>query len=187
MLVACNRSQLVEENGAWRTVGDPTEGALLVAGAKAGADRARLDREQPIEHEVPFDSDRKRSAVVRRQADGTRRAYVNGAPGPLLACCTQIFADGGVRPLTDNDRARLLAQTTAMASRALRVLGSARRDLGDAPPEGFTAESIERELVFVGLTGMYDPPRASRPTGPTPSRRPHPSGRGRSCSVSSRA
>jgi Ca2+-transporting ATPase len=160
VLVACNHAHLVEEGGAWKTVGDPTEGALLAAGAKAGADRARVDLELPVVHEVPFDSDRKRSAVVRRQPDGALRAYVNGAPGPLLACCTQLFADGGVRPLTADDRTRLLALTTSLASRALRVLGSARRDLGAAPAEGFTAESIERELVFVGLTGMYDPPRA---------------------------
>ena len=160
VLVACNHAHLVEDNGAWKTIGDPTEGALLVAGAKAGADRARVDREQPVAYEAPFDSDRKRSAVVRRQPDGTLRAYVNGAPGPLLACCSQLAADGGVRPLTDDDRARLLAQTASMAGRALRVLASARRDLPAAPPAGFTAESVERELVFVGLTGMYDPPRA---------------------------
>ncbi len=159
--LGCNNAHLVEEAGAWKTVGDPTEGALLAAGRKAGGERDRIEKEWPKHHEIPFESDRKRSAVIRRRPDGGLRAFVNGAPGPLLERCTRLFTGGGVRPLTDEDRQRILAQTTAYAQQALRVLGSAHRDLaGDIGPEALTAETVERDLTFVGLSGMYDPPRA---------------------------
>ena len=161
VLLGCNNAHLREEGGAWKTVGDPTEGALLTAGLKAGGDRDRIEQEWPKHHEIPFESDRKRSAVIRRLPDGKLRAFVNGAPGPLLERCTQLFTSEGVRALTDEDRQRIHAQTTAYAQQALRVLGSARRDLaGDLAPDALTAETVERDLVFVGLAGMYDPPRA---------------------------
>ena len=159
MLLGCNNAHLVEEGGAWKTVGDPTEGAMLVAGRKAGGDRERLEREWPKEREFPFDSDRKRSSVVRRMRAGQLRVFANGAPGVLLQCCTRFSTPAGIRPLTDPDRERILARTTAMAQRALRVLGSAYRDLDQASTDELTPESSERELVFVGLSGMDDPPR----------------------------
>ena len=91
--------------------------------------------------------------------DGKLRAFINGAPGVLLQRCTSLYTSTGIRPLTDADRQRILAQTTAMAQQALRVLGSAYRDLDNASPADLTADAVERDLVFVGLTGMYDPPR----------------------------
>ena len=178
VLVGCNSAHRVQDNGVWSLVGDPTEGAMLAAGPKAGASQERLDKEMPKLAAIPFDSDRKRSTVIRKAPEGTTRAFVNGAPGPLLERCTSFYSPAGIRPLTDADRQHILAQTAAMAKNALRVLGSARRDLGAAlpagpaagspkpgiagrpeDPGGFTAESVERDLVFVGLTGMYDPPR----------------------------
>lgn len=159
VLIGSNNSHLVQEEGAWKTVGDPTEGAMLSAGAKAGGDRDRIERELPKEHEIPFDSDRKRSTVIRRMPDGRLRALINGAPDMLLALCTQIYTSAGVRPMTDEDRQGIEAQNDAMASQALRVLGSAYRDLDSASSANLDADSVERELVFVGLTGMYDPPR----------------------------
>ena len=160
VLVGCNNAHLVQEEGIWKTVGDPTEGALLVAGAKAGADRKRIEKELPKQQEIPFDSDRKRSAVIRRTPGGKLRALVNGAPGPLLQCCTGLYTSTGIRPLTEEDREHILAQASTMAKQALRVLGSACRDLDDSPSADFTADAVERDLVFAGLTGMYDPPRA---------------------------
>jgi Ca2+-transporting ATPase len=157
--LGCNNAHLVQEDGAWKTVGDPTEGALLTAGAKAGGDRARLELDLPKRHEIPFDSDRKRSAVIRQKPDGGFLALVNGAPGPLLERCTHLYTGAGDRPLTDEDRARIVGVTEAMASQALRVLGSARRVMSEASIETLTADIVEQDLVFVGLTGMYDPPR----------------------------
>ncbi|MEO5816910.1 MAG: cation-translocating P-type ATPase [Gemmatimonadaceae bacterium] len=158
IIVGCNNAHLTQKDGVWSVVGDPTEGALLVAGAKAGADRQRIDREMPLKNSIPFDSDRKRSAMIRQMSDGRLRALVNGAPGPLLERCTHVYGASGIAPMTEQDRREILAQTSAMATSALRVLASALRDL-DAGVEDFSADAIERDLVFVGLTGMYDPPR----------------------------
>jgi Ca2+-transporting ATPase len=159
VLLSCNNANIVREEGTWKTVGDPTEGALLAAGAKAGGNRERIEGEMPRHHEFPFDSDRKRRTVIRRTKDGKLRAFTNGAPDMLLEHCTGIFTDGGVRPMTDEDRGSIAAQNTAMAKQALRVLGSGYRDLEDVPPAGLTVDGVERDFVFVGLSGMYDPPR----------------------------
>lgn len=160
ILLGCNHAELVEKDGTWQTVGDPTEGALLAVGAKAGGDRKRIDKELPKQHEFPFDSDRKRSSVIRRMPDGKLRALLNGAPGPLLDRCTHLYTREGIHPLTAQDREHIVAQTSAMANKALRVLGSAWRDLDKNSPAELTVDQVERDLVFVGLTGMYDPPRA---------------------------
>jgi P-type Ca2+ transporter type 2C len=159
VLLGCNNSHLVEKDGTWTTAGDPTEGALLAAGIKAGGDREHIEREMPKEREFPFDSDRKRSSVIRRMPDGGLRALVNGAPDVILRLCTHLYTAEGVRPMTDGDRRNIETQNSAMAKQALRVLGSAHRDLGDTPAADLTSETVERDLVFVGLSGMHDPPR----------------------------
>jgi Ca2+-transporting ATPase len=159
VLVGCNYARLVKKDGAWETIGDPTEGALLVAGAKAGGDQKQLDRDWPKQAEFPFDSDRKRSSIVRRAAGRQSRVFVNGAPGLLLARCTHLYIGTGIRALTPQDRKDILAKTSALATHALRVLGSAYRDLDAVSSADPTADKVERDLVFVGLTGMYDPPR----------------------------
>jgi len=172
VILACNNAHLEQTDGTWTTVGDPTEGALLVAGAKAGGDRDRIERELPKQHELPFDSDRKRSTMIRRASssadgaqphEGTLRAFTNGAPGPLLKVCESLYTVEGIRPLTAADREEILAQTSRMAQQGLRVLAAAERDLESASPSELTeltADEVERALVFVGLSGMYDPPRS---------------------------
>ncbi len=159
VLIGCNNSHLTEEDGTWKTVGDPTEGALLAAAGKAGGDRQKIEQEMAKHGEIPFDSDRKRSTVIRTMADGQLRALINGAPDVLLALCTNIYTATGVRPMTDEDRRAIEAQNIVMAQQALRVLGSAYRDLDKGPAADLTADAVEHDLVFVGLTGMYDPPR----------------------------
>ncbi|MBL9168433.1 MAG: cation-translocating P-type ATPase [Verrucomicrobiales bacterium] len=158
-LVAGNYSQLQQKDGVWSLMGDPTEGALLSAGIKAGANREQIEREWPKLGELPFDSDRKRSSITRRMPDGTCRLFANGAPGPLVGLCTQVYTSTGVRSMTDEDRAHILAQTSRMAKQALRVLASAYRDLAVTPAPAMNPEEAEHDLVFVGLSGMYDPPR----------------------------
>lgn len=159
ILVGCNNAHRTLKDGQWVTLGDPMEVALLVAGASAGIEREQIERGQPRLRELPFDSERKRNTVVRTLGQGTARAFVNGAPGLLLERCTQLASESGVRPLTADDRVRILTETSRMAHQALRVLGSAYRDLPTPLPEGSAAEAIESELVFVGLTGLHDPPR----------------------------
>lgn len=159
VLLGCNHAELGEHNGQWHVIGDPTEGALLAAGMKAGGDRARIEREWPKHHEIPFDSDRKLSTVIRVLSSHVLRAFTNGAPDVLLRHCSHILDEGGVRPITDEDRARIDIENAAMASRGLRVLGSGWRDISHAPAAQLDALTVEDGLVFVGLTGMYDPPR----------------------------
>ena len=101
VLLGCNNAHLVQEDGTWKTVGDPTEGALLAAGAKAGGNRERIEKELPKQHEIPFDSDRKRSTVIRRMPDGKLRAFINGAPDVLLQRCTNLYTSTGIRPMTE--------------------------------------------------------------------------------------
>ncbi|MGZ5053742.1 MAG: HAD-IC family P-type ATPase [Methylobacter sp.] len=159
VILGCNNAHLVQEGGDWKTIGDPTEGALLAAGIKSGGGRERIEREMPKHHEIPFDSDRKRSTVIRRLPDGKFRALTNGAPGELLERCTHFYTPAAVLPLTVQDREPIQAQISAMAQQSLRVLGSAYRDLDSGIPDGLTADAVEHDLVFVGLSGMYDPPR----------------------------
>ncbi len=167
VLVGCNGAHLEREEreggeaSAWVVVGDPTEGALLAAGAKGGITREGLDRDEPVLRTWPFDSDRKRMSVLRHRRDGATRALVKGAPDALLPRCTHVRTAEGVRAITEEDRAAIGAELDRMSSRALRVLAAAWRDLsGDAPPET-SPEEIERDLVFAGLAGMVDPPRPS--------------------------
>ena len=158
-LLAANNAELVLEDGMWRVIGDPTEGALLAAGRKAGAKRDDVERDLPKHHEIPFDSDRKRHTVIRLTPTGQLRAFVNGAPDVLLQRCSQIYTETGLRALTETDRRAIEEQNESMAARALRVLGSAYRDLPHGTNAREITEDVENELVFVGLTGMHDPPR----------------------------
>ncbi len=156
VFVGCNGASLVRDEGAWKVIGDPTEGALLTAGGKRGVVAA--ETASPRLAEIPFDSDRKCMTVVRRQPDGSSRALVKGAPDVVLERCTRIRDAAGVRAMTGEDRRTILAQNAELGRRALRVLAAAWRDL-DAGCDPSSAEAVERDLVFAGLAGMYDPPR----------------------------
>lgn len=165
VLVGSNNASLTLEEGRWKAMGDPTEGALLAAGHKAGRSKNQVELELPKRHEIPFDSDRKRRTVIRLLPDQRLRAFVNGAPEVLLQHCTHLYTSSGVRSLVDSDRTAIAAQNREMAGRALRVIGSAYRDLEENQlPEPLTPAAVERDLVFVGLAGMYDPPRAEAKT-----------------------
>jgi len=158
VLAGCNNAHIAAEKGKWQVIGDPTEGALLAAAHKIGRDQEGIEKEMPKQHEIPFDSDRKMSAVIRKTSDDNLRAFINGAPDILLEHCSNIYTGTNIRVLEEKDRQEILIQNTAMAKQGLRVIGSAYRDLPISTSE-LTAETVERELVFVGLSGMYDPPR----------------------------
>ncbi|MQL53861.1 HAD-IC family P-type ATPase, partial [Desulfofundulus thermobenzoicus] len=143
---------------AWSIHGDPTEGALLVMAAKGGVWREELERQEKREGEFTFDSERKRMTVVYRHKDGSLAAYVKGAPDVILELCTHHYRQGRVVPLSPRDREEILKQNGEMASAALRVLALAWRRLPAGMGE-FTESSVERDLIFVGLAGMIDPPR----------------------------
>lgn len=163
--VLCNDARL-EQSGEgpgkgeqWRIVGDPTEGALITAGAKAGMNRAESNAQYPRRAEIPFDSERKRMATLHARPDNPGYyVFVKGAPDIMLSLCTNGLENGKVRLLTEEDRAAVLAANGAMANRALRVLGFAYREMTELP-EKITPETVERELTFIGLMGMIDPAR----------------------------
>ena len=154
----CNDATLKEVDGSWKVVGDPTEGALLVAGGKAGWRKEDLERAHPVVGEIPFDSERKMMTVVRRSGADIV-AYVKGAPDILLGRCRDYLSvEGEVRPLTDSMRESILSINRQFAGQALRVVALARRRL-DQEPSIYDSETIERQLVFLGLAAMKDPLR----------------------------
>ncbi len=160
-----NNASIQEADGRWTVHGDPTEGALLVAARKAGLSLETLDRQHPRVGEVPFSSERKLMSTVHRDAQHTDRGVVftKGAPDVLLTRCTWELIGEERRPLTPERRAALLETNEALAGQALRTLGVAERQLtGEAfaPRSAHPDERLEQELVFAGLIGMIDPPRA---------------------------
>jgi potassium/sodium efflux P-type ATPase len=161
--VLCNNSALRPPAGPgerWTIGGDPTEAALLVMGAKGGIDITTRNKAFPRVGHLPFESMRKRMTCVNR-VNGAVVAHVKGAPAETLALCTSILLSDRVEPLTDEQRQAVLAENDAMARDGLRVLAIARRPLPFS--EGFTVENTERDLVFLGLAGMMDPPRPEVP------------------------
>ncbi len=156
--VLCNGAELRQEEGFWTILGDPTEGALLVAAAKAGLQKGDLESETPFLGEVPFDPERKKMTVVRRTASGPV-VFVKGAPDVLLRDCRAwMEKNGDAEALTDEVRHAVLAANQNFASQALRVLGVAVRPL-DRAPSVFGSADLERDLIFVGLLAMKDPLR----------------------------
>lgn len=160
--ILCNNASLLPRRNAWdrwSAVGDPTEGALLVMAARGGIDiAARIKAYARIGH-LPFEAVRKRMTCVNL-IDGKPIAHVKGAPAETLELCKHILRDG-VKPLRDELRRAVLAQNDEMAREGLRVIGVAVRQLDFF--EGFTEENTERDLIFLGLVGMMDPPRPEVP------------------------
>lgn len=169
----CNDARLVkasaEKNGvlskvrsvisgreSWQISGDPTEGALLVAAAKAGLTGEELEKSYSRIDEIPFDSDRKCMSVICSDRKGGRIVFTKGAPDIIIKKCTKIYTSRGITDLNAALRAGILKVNDTMAGEALRVLGVAYR----GPVSGNISKSeAENELIFVGLIGMIDPPR----------------------------
>ena len=153
----CNDASLSYSNGRYVVSGDTTEGALLVAATKAGLDIEALRREYPRIGEVPFTSERKRMTTIHRTPGGRLHAYMKGAPEVVLERCDYIWDKEGPRPMTEEDEARILEINEEMASRALRNLAVAYKELEKGVE---LDEAVEEEgFVFLGLLGMIDPPR----------------------------
>jgi Ca2+-transporting ATPase len=153
----CNDSVLEKTEGKWIIKGDPTEGALVVAAVKAGFHETEVRLENPRIEEIPFSSERKRMTTIHQMTDGKRMAFMKGAPEVVLERCSHILEDGGVRELKETEKVEILKVNEEMAQAALRVLGFAFRNFSD--PIECTEEFLERNMVFMGLIGMIDPPR----------------------------
>ncbi|WP_336786239.1 calcium-translocating P-type ATPase, SERCA-type [Paenibacillus sp. MMO-177] len=146
-----------ETQEEWVLKGDPTEGALTVLSAKLGMSAKSLEGLYKREKEFPFDSERKRMSVLVSHQGG-RVVYTKGASDMLMEHCSYVLWDGKVVPFTATLKKKCADAAEEMAQNALRVLGLAYRDIRSGEPTE-TESDVECQLVFVGLTGMIDPPR----------------------------
>ncbi len=182
-----NDAELVNREGRWQVQGDPTEGALVVAARKFGISGAELERFPRIA-EIPFTSERKRHTTVHvdRENPGELRVFVKGAPEVLLATSRYLWQGGKIVPLGEDGRADISRRNDALAAQALRTLAIATRTVSAASlgidPQAATAnrtssiklpDSIEDDLVLLGLVGMIDPPRAEAKVAVAIAKRAH--------------
>lgn len=169
----CNDASLQPdpESGRYLPVGDPTEGALLVAARQAGVSRDRLEEALPRVGELPFDSERKRMTTIHRLPAGPLSpslallercetpyvAFTKGSVDGLLSIATSVWTEAGPVPLDDRWRARIQQGNDQLAANGVRVLGLALRPLAEGETEADA--TLEEELILLGLAGMVDPPR----------------------------
>lgn len=164
----CNNSSLKRNDikipGAWRKKssewsisGDPTEGAMIVAAAKLNIWRDSLEKEYQRIREIPFDSLRAMMSVVSKHGN-QYSVFTKGAPDKIINQCSQIYTKNGIRPLNQQMAAAVLRANEQMADQALRVLAVAYKSAVKRPGDA-DENALERDLVFVGLIGMIDPPR----------------------------
>jgi magnesium-transporting ATPase (P-type) len=156
----CNNARLnppSPERPYWTALGDQTEAALRVLALKGGLDEMRISQNHPRIHELPFDARRKRMSTIHRNEQG-EVAFVKGAPKEILQLCCHVLIGGELQPLDEATRAEVMRVNDEFARSALRVLALAYRRL---PPRtgAYRSQQVERELVFLGLAGMMDPPR----------------------------
>ncbi len=159
--ILCNNAELQKDAGGnWEIIGDPTEGALLVLGAKAGYQKREIEGEYPRIREFPFDSDRKQMSTIHRMKDGNNIILVKGAPDQVINHCAYYQKNGEKEELDASVKADILSKNQQLAQKALRVLGVAfkviSKEEGDKSKK---VEDVERDLTFLGLIAMIDPPR----------------------------
>jgi Ca2+-transporting ATPase len=157
--VLCNNSRLTkgEQEGTYKIIGDPTEGALLVLGGKGGVDSATTEEKSKKISELPFDSARKMMTVICQENEDIV-AYAKGAPGVIVERCSRILTKEGVREIGPEDADRIKSVNDRYARSALRVLALAYREL-PADIKHYEIGNVENDLVFLGLAAMMDPPR----------------------------
>jgi Ca2+-transporting ATPase len=153
-MALCSDAELGPDGAA---AGEPTECALVNYAAAIGENKNELKKRAPRIGEAPFDSMRKMMSTVHETENGIVQ-YTKGAPDEVLEKCTRYLKGGEMLPLGDDAREAIVAANREMAGRALRVLAAAFRPWAEAP-EDCSGENLERELCFIGLTGMIDPVR----------------------------
>ncbi len=159
----CNDASLTESNGKHGIFGDPTEGALVVAAAKAGMHKAELQEKYPRKDELPFASEKQYMVTLHYMATlhseaGHSTAFIKGSPEKILSYSRSILKNGHAVPITEADRTRISGAAMDMGKDALRVIAMAYREFSEEP-ERLTDENVQENLTFIGLAGMSDPPR----------------------------
>jgi len=158
VLTLCNDSKLKRvDDEKIQTIGDPTETALVDFAYAKGFDKNDIEKAMPRVNELPFDSDRKLMTTINN-VKGNLRVLTKGAPDILVERCSKVLINGKVEPINEKYVKEIQTANTAMASKALRVLALAYKDV-EALPQTITSETVETDLVFAGLVGMIDPPR----------------------------
>ncbi len=153
-MALCSDAELSPEGGV---IGEPTECALVEYAKKLSLPKNRLKQDFPRIGEAPFDSMRKMMSTVHQKNDAYIQ-FTKGAPDEVLKRCTHYLKDGASVELTDEIREKILTENKRMADKALRVLCAAKREYR-TPPSSFAPEALEKDLTFIGLTGMIDPVR----------------------------
>ncbi|MFC1961595.1 cation-translocating P-type ATPase [Chloroflexota bacterium] len=153
----CNDALLSRGDDGSDIVGDPTEGALVVAAAKAGMDKEKLEKNYPRLDEIPFQSERQYMATLHPW-NSRRVVYVKGAPEKLLSLSTFVLKGDMVHPIEEADVQQVMDASTAMAQDAMRVMAMGYIEL-QCEPEDLEDEDMKGNVIFVGLAGMADPPR----------------------------
>jgi P-type Ca2+ transporter type 2C len=156
--VLANDTNLERQDGHCRILGDPTEGALLTLGLKAGLDRDQLRKEYPRISELPFQSESRYLATLHQSRDGSGITYVEGSFEEVLNMSRYTYENARVQEMTEDQRQQIKQANEDMASRALRVAALAYYDCEDFTNQVCITD-IEGQLVFVALAGMIDPPR----------------------------
>jgi len=160
--VLCNNAELQKnnDNEQWEIIGDPTEGALVVTAAKAGYDKKKLEEDYPRVKEFPFDSDRKQMSTIHQTADGNQIIFVKGAPDQVIDYCKYYQKNGTKEEMEESIKNKVLSQNRELAQEALRVLAIAYRFVDkENLDEIKEIKDAEKELTFLGLMAMIDPPR----------------------------
>ena len=155
----CNNAQLrKKDETSWEIFGDPTEGAMIVAAEKVGLGKGELDKAYSRIREIPFTSERKLMTTIHKTPQNKVVAYVKGAPETVLEKCTHMLENGEETKLSPAKISKILQDNEQLAGNALRVLAMAYKKLSQYS-ENLSDAEIEKNLVFVGLEGMIDPPR----------------------------
>lgn len=155
-VLCCDAKEVKNSEGGITRVGDPTEIALIDLGSSNGVIKGELDAACPRVGEVAFDSSRKRMSTINRMPDGTLQINTKGGLDEILSVCSRIETAEGIRAITPEDIADLQERNKKMAESALRVLAMAYRPTDEVSSE---METVEKDLIFVGITGMIDPER----------------------------
>ena len=155
-VLCCDAKEVKNNEGGITKVGDPTEIALIDLGRQNGVEKAELETACPRVGEVAFDSSRKRMSTINRMQDGSLQINVKGGLDEILSVCTRIETADGVRDIAPADISDLQKRNQKMAESALRVLAMAYRPADEVSSE---MEEVEKDLIFVGITGMIDPER----------------------------
>ena len=149
--VLSSDAYITKSNETWALKGDPTEGALVVAAEKIGFKKDDLDKQFPRITEVPFSSETKRMITLHQTPEGTV-AYAKGAAEIILSSCTRYKSDDGIQPITEEIRSNILNIVQSFGEHALRVIGVAF-------VPATSLELVQKDMIFLGLLGMIDPPR----------------------------